>query len=149
MQANKSSHLALELLFQRAESSADATALFKDAASQMAGDSPFSCVGTRRCSIRSRRAQEYSHASCCSFQEWAPGAQMVEREMHTLFPGDVQSVHVVYDTAKLDALVEEYEKIHGNLTDLLDDYTSKKRRHKKFKRKTVRPAPAVPADLPG
>ena len=73
-----------------------------------------------------------------------PAAQMVEREMHTLFPGDVQSVHVVYDTAKLDSLVEEYEKIHGNLTDLLDDYTSKKRRHKKFKRKTVRPAPSGP-----
>lgn len=68
--------------------------------------------------------------------------------MNTLFPGDVQSVHVVYDTAKLDSLVEEYEKIHGNLTDMLDDYTSKKRRHKKFKRKTVRPAPSVPALLP-
>ena len=71
-------------------------------------------------------------------------AQMVEREMNTLFPGDVQSVHVVYDTAKLDSLVEEYEKIHSNLTDLLDDYTSKKRRHKKFKRKTVRPPCLLP-----
>ncbi|KAK9840790.1 hypothetical protein WJX81_004889 [Elliptochloris bilobata] len=64
--------------------------------------------------------------------------QMVEREMAALFPGDVQSVHSVYDTAKLDSLTEEYEKLHGNLTDLLDDYTSKKRRHKKFKRKTTR-----------
>ena len=63
---------------------------------------------------------------------------MVEREFATLFSGDVESVHVVYDTAKLDKLVEEYEKLHGNLTDLLDDYTSKKRRHKKFKRKQVR-----------
>ena len=66
------------------------------------------------------------------------GVQMVEREFATLFSGDVESVHVVYDTAKLDKLVEEYEKLHGNLTDLLDDYTSKKRRHKKFKRKQVR-----------
>ena len=66
------------------------------------------------------------------------GVQMVEREFATLFSGDVESVHVVYDTAKLDTLVEEYEKLHGNLTDLLDDYTSKKRRHKKFKRKQVR-----------
>jgi len=61
--------------------------------------------------------------------------------MATLFPGEVQAVHVVYDTAKLDNLVEEYEKLHSNLTDLLDDYTSKKRRHKKIKRKQARRRP--------
>ena len=69
--------------------------------------------------------------------------QIVEREYAELFPGEVESVHVVHDTAAMNSLVKEYAKIKGKLEDLLDDYTSKKRRHMKIKRKTVRaPVPA-------
>jgi hypothetical protein len=65
-------------------------------------------------------------------------AQMVEREYGELFPGEVEAVHVVHDTATLNGLVKEYETLKGKLEDLLDDCTSKKRRHRKIKRKTVR-----------
>ena len=68
--------------------------------------------------------------------------QMVEREYGELFPGEVEAVHVVRDTAGLNALVKEYGTLKGKLEDLLDDCTSKKRRHRKIKRKTAR-APAL------
>ena len=71
---------------------------------------------------------------------------MVEREYEELFPGEVEAVHVVRDTAVLNGLVKEYDTLRGKLEDLLDDYTSKKRRHKKIKRKTARAA--APACVP-
>lgn len=61
--------------------------------------------------------------------------QMVEQEYAELFPGEVEAVHVVHDLAALNNLVKEYEKLKRNLEDLVDDYTSKKRRHKPFKPK--------------
>lgn len=54
-----------------------------------------------------------------------------------LFPGEVEAVHVVYDLAALNGLCKEYDTLKRNLEDLVDDYTSKKRRHKPIKRKQV------------
>lgn len=65
-------------------------------------------------------------------------AQMVEQEYAELFPGEVEAVHVVYDLAALNGLCKEYDTLKRNLEDLVDDYTSKKRRHKPIKRKQVR-----------
>ena len=62
----------------------------------------------------------------------------MEREYAELFPGEVEAVHVVHDTAPMNSLVKEYAKLKGKLEDLVDDYTSKKRRHKKIKRKQAR-----------
>ena len=63
--------------------------------------------------------------------------QMVEQEYEELFPREVEAVHVCYDLADLNGFVKEYEKLKKNLEDLVDDYTSKKRRHKSIKRKKV------------
>ncbi len=46
-------------------------------------------------------------------------------------------VNLVYDTSELDKLVAEYEKLKGQLTDLVDDWISKKRRGKPIKAKPV------------
>ena len=51
----------------------------------------------------------------------------MEREYAELFPGEVEAVHVVHDTAPMNSLVKEYAKLKGKLEDLVDDYTSKKR----------------------
>ncbi len=64
--------------------------------------------------------------------------QMVEQEYQELFPGEIEAVHVCYDLADLNGLCGEYEKLKRNLEDLVDDYTSKKRRHKPIKRKKAR-----------
>ncbi|KAK9902019.1 hypothetical protein WJX75_001351 [Coccomyxa subellipsoidea] len=64
--------------------------------------------------------------------------QMVEQEYEELFPREVEAVHVCYDLADLNGFVKEYEKLKKNLEDLVDDYTSKKRRHKSIKRKKER-----------
>ena len=45
----------------------------------------------------------------------------------------MEAVHVVHDMADVNKLCSEYMKLKGKLTDLVDDYTSKKRRHKKIK----------------
>ncbi|CAL8466090.1 g5626 [Coccomyxa elongata] len=66
--------------------------------------------------------------------------QMVEQEYVELFPGEVEAVHVVYDLAALNGLCKEYDTLKRNLEDLVDDYTSKKRRHKPIKRKQERVA---------
>jgi hypothetical protein len=66
--------------------------------------------------------------------------QLVAREYEELYPGEVDEVHLVRNTRELDPKVAEYEKLEQNLTDLLDDYTSKRRRHKTIKRKKVRQA---------
>ena len=64
----------------------------------------------------------------------------MEQEYHQLFPGEVEAVHPIYDTAALDKVAHEYDVTRDKLTDLLDEYTSRKRRHAKIKRKTVRPS---------
>lgn len=57
----------------------------------------------------------------------------MELEYDELYGGEVEAVHVVHDMADLNKLCSEYEKLKSKLTDLIDDYTSKKRRHKKIK----------------
>ena len=69
--------------------------------------------------------------------------QIVEREYAELFPGEVEAVHVVHDTAAINSAVKEYGKLKGKLEDLLDDYVSKKRRHMKIKRKKARAPPLL------
>ncbi len=64
--------------------------------------------------------------------------QYVERQYNDLYPGAVEAVHVVYNTTDLDSLFSEYNNLQNNLQDLLDVYTSQKRRHKKIVRKQVR-----------
>ena len=64
--------------------------------------------------------------------------QMVANEYEELFPGDVDSVHVVCKTASLDPVVSEYDANLRNLEDLLDDYASQAARGKEIKRKEVR-----------
>ena len=66
-----------------------------------------------------------------------PPLQVVQREYDELFGGEVEAVHVVQDMADLNKLCKEYEKLKGKLADLIDDYTSKKRRHKKIKPQKV------------
>ena len=73
-----------------------------------------------------------------------PPMQVVQREYDELFGGEVEAVHVVQDMADLNKLCKEYEKLKGKLADLIDDYTSKKRRHKKIKPQKVGEAPVVP-----
>ena len=62
----------------------------------------------------------------------------MEREYRELYPGDLAAVHMVYLCPDLDKLVQEYDKLNDSLLDLLDGYTSMKRRGKPMKRKTVR-----------
>ena len=69
--------------------------------------------------------------------------QVVQREYDELFGGEVEAVHVVQDMADLNKLCKEYEKLKGKLADLIDDYTSKKRRHKKIKPQKVGKASIV------
>ena len=66
--------------------------------------------------------------------------QVVELEYDELFGGEVEAVHVVYDMADLNKLCKEYTKLKDKLADLIDDYTSKKRRHKKIKPQKVPPS---------
>jgi hypothetical protein len=77
--------------------------------------------------------RDTAHALIANF----PFMQMVEQEYEELFPREVEAVHVCYDLADLNGFVKEYEKLKKNLEDLVDDYTSKKRRHKSIKRKKV------------
>ena len=67
--------------------------------------------------------------------------QLVEREFTQLYAGDVAAVHMVYLCPDLEALVKEYDKLTNQLLDLLDGYTSLKRRGKPMKRKTVQAQP--------
>ena len=69
--------------------------------------------------------------------------QVVQREYDEIFEGEVEAVHVVQDMADLNKLCKEYEKLKGKLADLIDDYTSKKRRHKKIKPQKVVEAPIL------
>ncbi|CAK0785988.1 hypothetical protein CVIRNUC_009201 [Coccomyxa viridis] len=71
-------------------------------------------------------------------QEGRSMQEVVQREYDELFGGEVEAVHVVQDMADLNKLCKEYEKLKGKLADLIDDYTSKKRRHKKIKPQKVR-----------
>ena len=64
--------------------------------------------------------------------------QLVEREFNELYAGQVAAVHTVFLCPELDKLVSEYDKLSNGLLDLLDGYTSMKRRGKPMKRKTVR-----------
>lgn len=61
----------------------------------------------------------------------------MEREYNELYPHSVEAVNLVYDTTELDSLLKEYNTLKENLQDLLDTYTSQKRRHKKIIRKQV------------
>jgi Cytosolic domain of 10TM putative phosphate transporter len=64
--------------------------------------------------------------------------QVVKEEFDELYPGEVEAVHLVRNTRDLDPKVAEYKKLSEELTDLIDDYTSKRRRHKQIKRKKAR-----------
>jgi hypothetical protein len=75
--------------------------------------------------------------------------QIVEHEYGELFPGEVESVHVVHDLSDLNGLCKEYESLKGKMEDVIDDYISKRRRHIKIKRKKVRQGRVHPPILPG
>lgn len=55
-----------------------------------------------------------------------------------LYPRDLTAEHVVYLCPDLDNCMQEHDKLNDQLLDLLDGYTSMKRRGKPMKRKTVR-----------
>lgn len=63
----------------------------------------------------------------------------MKEEFDELYPGEVEEVHLVRNTRELDPKAAEYKKTVQELTDLLDDYTSKRRRHKEIKRKKAGP----------
>ena len=65
------------------------------------------------------------------------GAQLVQKTVEDAFPGAVVRVHAVYDTSRLEPLAAEFEQTARRLADLLDDYTSKRRRHRSVKRRKV------------
>lgn len=59
----------------------------------------------------------------------ANATQMVAAEFNELYPGEVEDVQAVYNTAGgLDGALAEYEKIKAHVTHLLDVYTAKARR---------------------
>jgi hypothetical protein len=63
---------------------------------------------------------------------------MVRREFEEIFPGEVESVHVVYITLALDAMVKEFQSVQQKLEDLLDLYVTQRRRGRDIsKRRTV------------
>ena len=72
--------------------------------------------------------------------------QLVQKTVEDAFPGAVVRVHAVYDTARLEPLAAEYEQTARRLADLLDDYTSKLRRHRSVKRRKVPLAPCQAVD---
>ena len=72
---------------------------------------------------------------CC--QTLCVCLQVVDTEYRELHPDEVEEVHVLNDTAVLERLVKEYQKLQRSLEDLIDDFTSKKRRSKKIKPKLV------------
>ncbi len=61
----------------------------------------------------------------------------MDNEYQELHPKEVEEVHVLHDTDQLEKLVKEYQKLQRSLEDLIDDFTSKKRRDKKIKPKMV------------
>lgn len=66
-------------------------------------------------------------------------AQMVKKTTEDAFPGSVVRVHAVYDTSRLEPLTREFKDTRRRLADLLDDYTSRLRRHRSVKRRKARP----------
>ncbi len=62
---------------------------------------------------------------------------MVADEYNDLFGGQVVSVQPVHETAKLEKLVKKYGKASQKLWDMVGDYSNKKRKGKKVKRKQV------------
>ena len=62
---------------------------------------------------------------------------MVQDEFDDMFDDKVARVHMAYDTRELDKLVVDYEQTRLKLEDLLDDYISQDRRHRKVKRQRV------------
>ncbi|KAK9843537.1 hypothetical protein WJX81_008012 [Elliptochloris bilobata] len=63
--------------------------------------------------------------------------ELVQKTVEDAFPGAVVRVHAVYDTSRLEPLVAEYEQTARRLADLLDDYTSRLRRHRSVKRRKM------------
>ena len=71
-------------------------------------------------------------------------AQLVKKTTEDAFPGSVVRVHAVYDTSRLVPLTREFSDTRRRLADLLDDYTSRLRRHRSVKRRKARlPHPGV------
>lgn len=100
--------------------------------------------------VEARRMQVCDRHTAHAIIAISPFMQMVEQEYEELFPREVEAVHVCYDLADLNGFVKEYEKLKKNLEDLVDDYTSKKRRHKSIKRKKVTSLPPhAPCPLGG
>ena len=62
----------------------------------------------------------------------------MDNEYRQLHPDEVEQVHVLHDTDHLEKLTKEYNKLQRSTEDLIDDFTSKKRRNKKIKPKMVR-----------
>ena len=71
---------------------------------------------------------------------------MVADEYSDLFGGQVVSVQPVHETTKLEKLVKKYDKASQKLWDMVGDYSNKKRKGKKIKRKQARHA-AVACEL--
>ena len=71
---------------------------------------------------------------------------MVADEYNDLFGGQVVSVQPVHETTKLEKLVKKYDKASQKLWDMVGDYSNKKRKGKKIKRKQARHA-AVACEL--
>ena len=63
--------------------------------------------------------------------------QLVQQEIETLFPGEVERIRLVKDTTVLDGLVREYTSLKRSLEDLLDHYMGRRKRLLKVKRRMV------------
>ena len=87
--------------------------------------------------IASRRRMACS-APVCDQTKDAVLLQLVRNEYDELFTGEVEAVHLVYNTNSLDPLVKEYDGMIRDLEDLIDDYASQLSRGKDVKRKDVR-----------
>ncbi len=71
--------------------------------------------------------------------------QFVEEEFNAVFDGQVQEVHVCYNTRELDKLVSEYNGTLIKLQDQIDEYIRLDKLRKKIKRQKARLQPQASA----
>ena len=63
--------------------------------------------------------------------------QFVEQQFNAVFDGQVEEVHVCYNTRELDKLVNEYNSTLIKLQDQIDEYIRLDKLRKKIKRQKV------------
>lgn len=63
--------------------------------------------------------------------------QMVAREFEEVFPGQVEGIHVAYNTPRLASLAKEFQKTRQKLEDTLDLYLSQRQRGRVIRKRSM------------